>query len=222
MNVLLVEDEPSLREGLTELVSELASPRAASTVQEAVALLDEMPFDLVLADVRIGGDPKGGIKVVKAARERLSPVVVMSALTLGEIQEQLRETPPDSVLLKPFQVEDVLALVERYVRERRALELLAKSPPSADLVFETVEPGVQMAVAEALPEREVRWYRVAPGGEVNRLAHARSHGMVVEGELLVGGVMRRPGQAFHTFKGWPLKATSAQGSLNVSVVFKAG
>jgi DNA-binding response OmpR family regulator len=220
MNVLLVEDEPSLREGLTELLSELAQVHAAATVREAEALLAQQPFDLVLADLRIGGERSGGRKLVASARQRLSPVVVMSAMTLHEIRDELQGSPADDILCKPFQLDEVLEVVGRFAQCRRELERHAQRPEGvAGLVFEPVEPGVEMAVAERHEDREIRWYRLAPGGQVNRVSAARAHGLVVEGELDGGGVRRQPGSVFHAREGSPFSVSSVPGALNVAMVF---
>ncbi len=222
MHVLLVEDDPSLREGLAELISELSEVRAASTVPEALALLVEQPFDLVVADLRIGGDRDGGKKIVETARRQLVPVVVMSALTLTEIRSQLDRTPPDDVLCKPFQVEDVLDLVGRFVRRKGELELWARRrAESHQLSFTDVEPGLQVAVAERTAEREVCWFKIAPDFSLNRIATNRALALVVEGDLSGGGVRRVPGQSLQAVAGCPVELRSESGSLGVAVFYPA-
>ncbi len=222
MNVLLVEDDPALREGLAELLAEVSEVHAAATVGEATRLLSDRPFDLVLADLRIGGDRVGGKKLVEAARRHLVPVVVMSALTLSEIRSQLRQTPPDDVICKPFQVDDVLALVSRFVNRKAELERWAGRRGEVEtLRFSEVERGLEVAVAERTPEREVRWYRVAPGVELNGVSDARAHALVVEGFVEGEGMRRGPGCSLHLPMGWPVALRSASGMLSVAVVFSS-
>src|SRR5687767_6370976 len=60
MTVLLVEDDPGIREGMTELLSERDEVVAVATVQEAEILLNQRRFDLVITDLQIGRDAAGG------------------------------------------------------------------------------------------------------------------------------------------------------------------
>ena len=79
MKVLLVEDDTAIREGMTELVSELADARPASSVSEALGMMERELYDLVVTDLRIGGDRDGGRKIVAAARTFLVPVAIIKS-----------------------------------------------------------------------------------------------------------------------------------------------
>lgn len=119
MKLLVVEDDPSLREGMLDLLSELGEVDAVSEAGQAERALGSQRYDLVLSDLRIGADRGGGRRVVGAARTCGVPVAIMSAATPEEIERALVGLAPDAVLAKPFQIGDLEALVARF-RPRRA------------------------------------------------------------------------------------------------------
>jgi diguanylate cyclase (GGDEF)-like protein len=53
--ILIVDDEPAVRDVLVELLGETYECRAASSAEEALNLLLAEEFDLVLSDIRMGG-----------------------------------------------------------------------------------------------------------------------------------------------------------------------
>ena len=79
MKILLVEDDPSLREGMLEALEELAEVHATSSVAGALDALAANRFALVMADLHIGDAQGGGREILIAARERLE--VALTAYT---------------------------------------------------------------------------------------------------------------------------------------------
>ncbi|MGQ0505456.1 MAG: response regulator [Myxococcaceae bacterium] len=113
MNVLLVEDDPGVREGLAEVATEFGTVREASRVSEAFSCLGDETFSLVLTDLCIDGDIVAGRRVAAFARERGARVVLMSASPKADILEALAGWTPDAVLEKPFQLEEIIRLFEQ-------------------------------------------------------------------------------------------------------------
>ena len=67
-SVLLVEDEPSIRESLVELFeSDGVIAFTAGTSAEARRHLQDQPVDLVITDLRLGSQRDGGLQVLGAA-----------------------------------------------------------------------------------------------------------------------------------------------------------
>ncbi len=112
MHVLLVEDDPGIREGLVELLTEFGTVSAAADVPSAEAVLEREQFDLVITDLHLGGDPVAGRTIARAARDRRCRVVVMSGAPRQEIDRVLDGGAPDGVIEKPFDVDDVVAMME--------------------------------------------------------------------------------------------------------------
>ena len=82
-HVLIVEDEISIRESLVELfTSDDVSVSAAATLAEAKSLLfGGQRIDLIVTDLRLGGNRDGGLQVLAAAGlvHQDTPVIVLTA-----------------------------------------------------------------------------------------------------------------------------------------------
>ena len=80
-NVLLVEDEQSIRDILAELFDMVGTATtSAATLDEAKTALAAQEFDLVVTDLRLGGKRDGGLQVM-AASGLLSPEATVIVLT---------------------------------------------------------------------------------------------------------------------------------------------
>jgi CheY-like chemotaxis protein len=219
MKVLLVEDDASIREGMTELVSELAEATAAGSVVDALALLQREKFELVVTDLRIAGDRDGGRKVVAAARDCLTPVAIISASTYEEIRRFLGENPPDEILMKPFQLEDLLSLTDRFLERRREVDRLALQCEAPDgSCFTEIRAGMREAKLGASDRGQVRWIRFEPGACVEFVPQAPELWVLVEGDLVLPGARRGPGTSLHLAQRLPVRFTSPAGGLALSLV----
>lgn len=79
--VLIIEDEPSIREALQDLFSVGgADVTAVAMLDEAKTALAATPFQLILTDIRLGGKRDGGLQVMAAAG-LLAPDATIIALT---------------------------------------------------------------------------------------------------------------------------------------------
>lgn len=120
MKVLVAEDDEGVREGLSDLLEERAAVVAVATVNDALSALGGDRFDLVVADMRLGGEPAGGRTVLERARARGAPVVVMTGLSERDMRRTLGDFVPDGLLPKPFAIDDALALLDRFLADRKA------------------------------------------------------------------------------------------------------
>jgi len=80
-NILIVEDEESIREALVELFElEGNAVVAAEALPNALDLLRVQPYDLIITDLRLGGKRDGGLQVLALAG-MLSPNAIVLVLT---------------------------------------------------------------------------------------------------------------------------------------------
>lgn len=120
MRILVVEDDPMLREGLGDLLGG-AGHEVVSAVDgaEGARLGREEAFDLVVLDLML---PKlDGIEVcqrLRTARPSL-PILMLTARGAEEDKVKGLQVGADDYVTKPFGVRELLARVE--VFERRAL-----------------------------------------------------------------------------------------------------
>jgi CheY-like chemotaxis protein len=219
MKVLLVEDDASLREGMSDIISELAEVRSAGRVDSALAALQQERFELVLTDLRISGAGQGGRSIVEMARQRLQPVVIVSAATEEELQRALMPWEPDAILIKPFQLDDMTALVERFLTLRGELERLAQERPSEEGWSEEAT-GVHLMRPPGATA-ELTWIRLQPGASYAWTHHrGRAGVLVVEGELEMDGA-RQPAPHYLFLSTSPLPAARTEkGCLAVSLALK--
>ena len=114
--VLLVEDEHSIRDALTELFEvEGTEAVAVGTLAEAKAALAQRTFDLIVTDIRLGGKRDGGLQVM-AASGMLSPDATVIALTAypdDDNEQASRRLGATHFLEKPVDLTTLAALAAR-------------------------------------------------------------------------------------------------------------
>jgi two-component system response regulator FlrC len=119
INVLLVEDDPSLREALGETL-ELAGHdyHAVGSAEEALLAAAQRSFSLVISDVNMPG--MDGHQLLGQLRSRYPqlPVLLMTAHgSVDRAVDAMRQGAAD-YLVKPFEPKALLALVARHALGR--------------------------------------------------------------------------------------------------------
>ena len=113
--VLVVEDDPSLREAIGDTL-ELAGRAYVAVDGGAAALkaLNEQAFSIVVSDVRMM--PMDGITLLKEIRQRLPhlPVVLMTAYAEVDKAVDAMRSGACDFLLKPFAPQALLAHINKY------------------------------------------------------------------------------------------------------------
>lgn len=122
LRILLVDDEPLIRLSVGDALRSAGHDvRLASDGAEAITIIDEELFDLVISDVRL---PKAdGLEVFAKAREASpnSDVVLITAYgSVTDAVSALKDGATD-YMTKPFETEHLLHVVER-IHEKRNLE----------------------------------------------------------------------------------------------------
>jgi DNA-binding response OmpR family regulator len=113
--ILIVEDEPTLRSMLCELLFAYECTPAGSA-EEGLALLAEAAFDLAITDVRLPG--VSGEEFLREAR-RLAPAMPVIVVTGADGDEaKYIEAGAFGYLLKPFLLEEVEELVSMALGRR--------------------------------------------------------------------------------------------------------
>lgn len=134
--ILVVEDDPSLREAIGDTL-ELAgrSYVAVDGGEAALRVLNEQAFSIVVSDVRMM--PMDGITLLKEIRARLPhlPVVLMTAYAEVEKAVDAMRSGACDFLLKPFEPKALLAHINKYelVASENAAGVIAIDPVSRDL-----------------------------------------------------------------------------------------
>ncbi|HEY7956280.1 MAG TPA: sigma-54 dependent transcriptional regulator [Polyangia bacterium] len=132
--VLIVEDEPGLREGLVGAVETLGySALTACGLGEARRLLASEPVDCVLLDIRLrDGDGLELLRELRAGPQRDVPVIIATAYGDSERTIAAMRDGAFDYLTKPFDFPALLATVGRAVKQRaQAQALSTPAPPPA-------------------------------------------------------------------------------------------
>ncbi|MFC0432579.1 ANTAR domain-containing response regulator [Kutzneria buriramensis] len=111
--VLVAEDEALIRLDLVEMLREEGYQVVgeAGDGEEAVKLAGELRPDLVILDVKM---PKmDGIEAASViAKERIAPVVILTAFSQRDLVERARDAGAMAYLVKPFAKRDLVPAVE--------------------------------------------------------------------------------------------------------------
>lgn len=113
--ILVVEDDPSLREAIGDTLELAGRPYVAvDGGAAALKVLGEQAFSIVVSDVRMM--PMDGITLLKEIRLRLPhlPVVLMTAYAEVDKAVDAMRSGACDFLLKPFEPQALLAHINRY------------------------------------------------------------------------------------------------------------
>lgn len=111
--ILVVDDEFELAMSVESiLLDEGYEVTCAGDGLEAFEKFKEKDFDLVISDVMMPRlDGYNLLKKIRTDGKAKTPVVLMSAAALKNNTEK-----PDSFLKKPFELDELLSVVDKYLR----------------------------------------------------------------------------------------------------------
>ncbi len=117
--VLIVDDEPGWR----DLLSYELSPREfeisiAGNPSEALFLLNQRSFDLIITDVRMPG-PMDGIDLVETYRLQnpLQKVIFITGYATDEKLAEATQSKHSACLKKPFNIEMLFDEIEKLIQK---------------------------------------------------------------------------------------------------------
>lgn len=141
--ILVVEDEPSLRETLTyNLRKEGYAVEAVGDGRRALDEARRLKPDLIVLDVMLPGID--GFEIARLVRKELTAAILMLTARVDEIDRVVGlEVGADDYMTKPFSMRELLARVKAHLRR-------------TDLIREQAA-----AVPEAAPQRELKFGNLA-------------------------------------------------------------
>ncbi|MFZ3214862.1 MAG: sigma-54 dependent transcriptional regulator [Candidatus Acidiferrales bacterium] len=145
--VLIVDDEDATRSLCHDVVSDSGlRTRTASTTEQALEILDQMPVDILITDLRV---PQiGGLELLKCVRSRFPQTAVLVLTQYGTIESAVEATRLGAAdyITKPFHIPELRSKLDRMIRmlnvdqENRVLrETLRTRPGFADLIGVSVK-----------------------------------------------------------------------------------
>ncbi|CAN5125843.1 MAG: ANTAR domain-containing response regulator [Nocardioides sp.] len=125
--VVIAEDEVLIRMDLAEMLAEEGYEVVgqAGDGQQAIALTEEHRPDLVIMDVKM--PVLDGIAAAESiARQRIAPVVMLTAFSQRDLVERARDAGAMAYLVKPFTISDLVPAIEVAVSRFAELTQLEK------------------------------------------------------------------------------------------------
>ncbi len=122
MRLLVVEDEPTLRGQLQSALRDAGyAIDTAADGEEALHLGKVNPYDLVVLD--LGLPKRDGVEVLRAWRAagRRFPVLILTARGRWQDKVEGLDAGADDYLVKPFQMEELLARTKALLRRAAGL-----------------------------------------------------------------------------------------------------
>jgi DNA-binding NtrC family response regulator len=114
VNILVTDDDPIvLRSCERILEAEGHSVKSTGNTDDALAALEDQPFDLVLIDVVM--ELKDGVYLIERVRERWKdlPVILMSGYSTPETISRGMKAGASQFIPKPFTPDELIAVIEK-------------------------------------------------------------------------------------------------------------
>lgn len=123
--VLIVDDEEDLTWSLSKKLSkdkELFELTCLNSGREAMEILNQVPFDLVITDVRM--PEVSGLELLVKIKELYSrtKVVIMTAYGTSDVQKAATERGCFSYIEKPFEINDLRQLILDALKEQKGFK----------------------------------------------------------------------------------------------------
>ena len=113
LRVLIVDDEPLIRDGLARLLKKTAIVKTSATAEEALAEIGSQQYDLCFLDFKLPG--MSGLEATKIIKKR-SPNTKVAIMSGSFIDETMMEQIDDQVyafIEKPFDLSHLIGVAER-------------------------------------------------------------------------------------------------------------
>lgn len=138
MRILVIEDELDLLADIkTRLESESYIVDTSSDGNEGYFFATEYPLDAAIIDIGLPG--MSGIEIIKKLREQGStlPILILTARSRWQEKVEGLEAGADDYLVKPFQMEELLARLKALLRRASGSATTELSCACFTLKFET-------------------------------------------------------------------------------------
>jgi two-component system response regulator PilR (NtrC family) len=117
--ILIVDDKPLIRHGLSKTLGDLAEIKSVVTGEEAIRELTSSFYDLCFLDINL--PDLNGVEVMALAKE-ICPRTKVALMTASHVDDDLRraiEAKADYFVAKPFGLSDVKVLAEEALQDKQ-------------------------------------------------------------------------------------------------------
>jgi DNA-binding NtrC family response regulator len=186
--ILIVDDEKNTREGLRASLEDSFEVYIAADIGGALSVLERESVDLVLTDLRLGGED--GMTLVEKALALPHPPVVIMMTAYGSVDaavEAMKRGAYDFVT-KPLNIDRVELLIQRALRSRKVEKEVVELKQQVERRY-----GLERLIGESMPMHEVF-------ETIKQVAPTRAT-VLIQGESGTGKELAA--QAIHALSGRP-------------------
>jgi DNA-binding NtrC family response regulator len=186
--ILIVDDEKHTREGLRASLEDSFEVYIAADIGGAFSVLERETVDLVLTDLRLGGED--GMTLVEKALALPHPPVVIMMTAYGSVDaavEAMKRGAYDFVT-KPLNIDRLEILIQRALRSRKVEKEVVELKQQVEKRY-----GLERLIGESLPMHEVF-------DTIKQVAPTRAT-VLIQGESGTGKELAA--QALHALSGRP-------------------
>jgi two-component system response regulator PhoP len=146
MRILIIEDENDIRQGVAQQLRELEyMVDETGEGEEGLFFAEEYPMDLAIIDLGLPG--MSGLEVIKKLRGdgKTLPILILTARDRWQDKVKGLEAGADDYLVKPFQMEELMARVKALLRRASGAtkEVIRCGPIELELESQLVTLGGQ-------------------------------------------------------------------------------
>lgn len=203
--ILIVEDDPSIAENIQEILEILGFENIdiANSANQCIKIIKKTRPDLIFMDIKLKGD-KDGIELGEIIHQMFDvPLVFVTSYSDPTIIERAKRINPAGFIVKPFNTNDIHAIVEIVLYNKRtkpSTEATVVKSPSESPFLVTDAVFIKAGNAfERVPYEEI-YYIEANGNMVtiftkNRDYHIRKSMKEIE-EILPSNLFLRVQKSF--------------------------
>ena len=127
--ILLIDDEEILIRSYVKLLEKKGhDPFFVKCGEDALEIIEEVDFDLIICDVRMPG--MGGVETVSQIRtsyensnKKCPPVIIITGYADDEAETKISEMGIERILRKPFDINDFSENVQSALTRHRHLQI---------------------------------------------------------------------------------------------------
>ncbi|PZX57845.1 LytR/AlgR family response regulator transcription factor [Algoriphagus chordae] len=143
--ILIVEDDISIAENIQEILELLGyvNTDIANSANQCIKIIKKFRPDMIFMDIKLKGD-KDGIELGEIVKQMVdAPLVYVTSYSDPTIIERAKRINPAGFIVKPFNTNDIHAIVEIVLYNRRTKPVSEKTtvsstPESSYLVTDAV------------------------------------------------------------------------------------
>lgn len=136
MKILVVEDDRQLAESMRSLIGTYYVVEVAHDGEQAMALLAESEFDLVILDLHLPDTP--GLEICRSIRQegKNMPILIVTAEDRPTVMIELLDAGADDYITKPFRTSEFKARLRALLRRHETRQPLMKQLEVGDLALD--------------------------------------------------------------------------------------